>query len=122
MIGPVLLAKGRTLLLLIFQSFRTLAILVCVYILINIYGKIGIVYGYLLAELISALIITIYFYKKIFFIIKKLNFLLINQLPLIVLSGLLFFIDSSLIRVLFLIVFLITCFSFLKLIIASKKI
>ena len=72
MIGPVLLAKGRTLLLLIFQSFRTLAILVSVYALINIYGKIGIVYGYLLAEIITALFIAIYFYQKIFFIIKNL--------------------------------------------------
>ena len=121
MIGPVLLAKGRTVLLLIFQTFRTLAILVSVFVLINIYGKIGIVYGYLLAEIIAALIIMIYFYKKIFFIIKKINFFLLNQFPLIVLSGLLFFINSSLIRVLFLIVFVITCFSFLKLIIASKK-
>ena len=121
MIGPALLAKGRTVLLLIFQTFRTLAILVSVFVLINIYGKIGIVYGYLLAEIISALIITIYFYQKIFVIIKKLNFILIIQLPLIVVSGLLFFLNSSLIRVLFPIVFVITCFSFLKLISASKK-
>ena len=114
MIGPILLSKGKTKLLLIIQICRTVAILISVSILINIYDKVGIVYGYLLAEMITALIITIYFHHKILILMTELKTFLIKLIPMILLVNLLFFYESLLLGILFIIVFLFTCFALLK--------
>lgn len=113
MIGPLLLAKGKTNGLLIIQSFRTGAILICVYFLINQYGKIGIVYGYLLAESITALWITCFFYNKIWLLVVKLKVVLMTISPLVVMIVLMLLYNSLFLNIVFAIVFISTvCFLF----------
>ena len=82
--------------------------------LINIYGKVGIVYGYMLAEIITALVITIYFYHKILTLMIELKTFLIKLTPIILSASLLYFYDSLLLGMLFIVAFLFSCFGFLK--------
>lgn len=121
MVGPLLLAKGKTKMLLVLQIIRTVAILSCVYFLINLYGKIGIVYGYLAAELITALLITFFFYHKIMLLVVKLKEILVTITPLVGMIVLMLFYDSLVLNITFVLVLLATLYFLFKVLSPKKQ-
>jgi O-antigen/teichoic acid export membrane protein len=80
--GPVLTSSGRTKQLLVLNLIRACAIILFAHMFIGVHGVIGVAYGYLCAELVTASIITIKFHTFVWRVAKKSRRILIALAPL----------------------------------------